>query len=152
VENIRLINCKIADGGIYPKTWSHARIVENARELKKIYEQFGDAEELNKLYEQFPEMAQVAQLTAAGAAKAFKEKVSGAKSDRTQLKKAIAALAKGDALIVTRLDRLARSTRDLLNILAAITDKGAGFKSLVMNGPTPQPRTAGSWLRAGRLG
>jgi DNA invertase Pin-like site-specific DNA recombinase len=74
--------------------------------------------------------AQVAQLRAAGAAKVFKEKVSGAKSDRTQLKKAIAALTEGDTLIVTRLDRLARSTRDLLNILANIADKGAGFKSL----------------------
>jgi DNA invertase Pin-like site-specific DNA recombinase len=84
--------------------------------------------------------AQVAQLRAAGA----EEKVSGAKSDRTQLKKAIAALAEDDALIITRLDRLARSTRDLLNILAMIADKGAGF--LVMNGPTPQPRTAGSCL------
>jgi DNA invertase Pin-like site-specific DNA recombinase len=40
------------------------------------------------------------------------------------------ALAEGDTLIVTRLDRLARSTRDLLNILATIADKGAGFKSL----------------------
>src|SRR5215468_8365553 len=74
--------------------------------------------------------AQVAQLRAAGAAKVFKEKVSGAKSDRTQLKKAIAALAEGDALIITRLDRLARSTRDLLNTIAMIADKGAGFKSL----------------------
>jgi DNA invertase Pin-like site-specific DNA recombinase len=33
-------------------------------------------------------------------------------------------------LLVTRLDRLARSTRDLLNVLATISDKGAGFKSL----------------------
>jgi DNA invertase Pin-like site-specific DNA recombinase len=39
-------------------------------------------------------------------------------------------LAKGDVLMVTRLDRLARSTRDLLNTLAAITAKGAGFRSL----------------------
>jgi DNA invertase Pin-like site-specific DNA recombinase len=66
----------------------------------------------------------------AGAVKVFKGKISGAKSDRTQLRKAIGALAKGDALIVTRLDRLAGSTRDLLNILATITDKRAGFKSL----------------------
>ena len=36
----------------------------------------------------------------------------------------------GDVLLVTRLDRLARSTRDLLNVLAAIADKGAGFRSL----------------------
>ena len=44
--------------------------------------------------------------------------------------KAIAALSQGDMLLVTRLDRLARSTRDLLNVLAAISEKGAGFKSL----------------------
>jgi DNA invertase Pin-like site-specific DNA recombinase len=74
--------------------------------------------------------AEVAQLRAAGAAKVFKEKASGAKNDRTQLKNAIAALAESDTLIVTRLDRLARSTRDLLNILGNIADKGAEFKSL----------------------
>ena len=39
-------------------------------------------------------------------------------------------LAKGDVLVVTRLDRLARSTRDLLNLLGTIAEKGAGFKSL----------------------
>jgi DNA invertase Pin-like site-specific DNA recombinase len=84
--------------------------------------------------------AQIGRLAAAGATKIFKEKVSGAKSDRTQLKKAIAALTEGDTLIVTRLDRLARSTRDLLNILAMIADKGARDSNrLVMNGPTPQP-------------
>jgi DNA invertase Pin-like site-specific DNA recombinase len=42
----------------------------------------------------------------------------------------MAILAKGDLLIVTRLDRLARSTRDLLNTLAAVAEVGAGFKSL----------------------
>ena len=42
----------------------------------------------------------------------------------------MAVLAKGDVLIVTRLDRLARSTRDLLNLLGTIAEKGAGFKSL----------------------
>src|SRR5262249_33399768 len=46
------------------------------------------------------------------------------------LAKAIDALGAGDVLLVTRLDRLARSTRDLLNVLATVTDKGAGFKSL----------------------
>jgi DNA invertase Pin-like site-specific DNA recombinase len=49
---------------------------------------------------------------------------------RGQLRKAIVALTEGDTLIVTRLDQLARSTRDLLNILATIADNGAGFKSL----------------------
>jgi DNA invertase Pin-like site-specific DNA recombinase len=43
---------------------------------------------------------------------------------------AIEALSAGDVLLVTRLDRLARSTRDLLNVLATVADKGAGFKSL----------------------
>jgi DNA invertase Pin-like site-specific DNA recombinase len=46
------------------------------------------------------------------------------------LRRALDHLDKGDVLMVTRLDRLARSTRDLLNTLAAITGKGAGFRSL----------------------
>jgi DNA invertase Pin-like site-specific DNA recombinase len=46
------------------------------------------------------------------------------------LAKALGTVAEGDVLLVTRLDRLARSTRDLLNILAAIAEKGAGFCSL----------------------
>ena len=73
--------------------------------------------------------AQVAALSAAGASKVFREVASGAKTERAQLRKAIAVLKAGDVLIVTRLDRLARSTRDLLNTLAAITDKKAGFRS-----------------------
>ena len=53
------------------------------------------------------------------------------KTNRRQLQLAIDALAAGDVLLVTRLDRLARSTRDLLNVLATISEKGAaGFKSL----------------------
>ena len=55
---------------------------------------------------------------------------SGAKSDRVALAKVIAALDTGDVLVVTRLDRLARSTRDLLNTLDAIARKGAAFRSL----------------------
>ena len=74
--------------------------------------------------------AQVAELSAAGAAKVYREKVSGALSSRVQLSRALAALREGDVLVVTRLDRLARSTRDLLNTLAVIAEKGAGFRSL----------------------
>jgi DNA invertase Pin-like site-specific DNA recombinase len=74
--------------------------------------------------------AQVAALNAAGAGKVFREVASGAKTDRSQLSRAIGALGAGDVLMVTRLDRLARSTRDLLNTLAAITDRKAGFRSL----------------------
>jgi DNA invertase Pin-like site-specific DNA recombinase len=74
--------------------------------------------------------AQRSTLKTAGAEKVFAEKVSGAKADRKELAKAIEALGAGDILLVTRLDRLTRSTRDLLNVLATISDKGAGFKSL----------------------
>ena len=74
--------------------------------------------------------AQVAALQDAGAAKVWRETASGAQTDWAQLRKAFAALDAGDVLLVTRLDRLARSTRDLLNTLAQITGKGAGFRSL----------------------
>jgi hypothetical protein len=74
--------------------------------------------------------AQVAALKKHGAEKVFREVASGAKTDRAQLRRVIGQLAAGDVLMVTRLDRLARSTRDLLNTLAAITDKEAGFRSL----------------------
>jgi DNA invertase Pin-like site-specific DNA recombinase len=74
--------------------------------------------------------AQQAALKAAGAEKVFAEKISGAVTDRRQLAKAIAALAAGDVLLVTRLDRLARSARDLLNILDSVAKAGAGFRSL----------------------
>ena len=74
--------------------------------------------------------AQVAELKAAGCDKVFRETASGAKTDRAQLRKAITSLGSGDVLVVTRLDRLARSTRDLLNTLDAIAKAGAGFRSL----------------------
>jgi DNA invertase Pin-like site-specific DNA recombinase len=74
--------------------------------------------------------AQVRQLTKAGCKKVFREVASGAKTDRAQLRRLLDVLDAGDVLTVTRLDRLARSTRDLLNTLAAITAKKAGFKSI----------------------
>jgi DNA invertase Pin-like site-specific DNA recombinase len=74
--------------------------------------------------------AQIAELKAADCGKIFKETASGANTERAQLRKAIASLGSGDILMVTRLDRLARSTRDLLNTLDAIAKAGAGFKSL----------------------
>ncbi|HVC60729.1 MAG TPA: recombinase family protein [Acetobacteraceae bacterium] len=74
--------------------------------------------------------AEVVQLRTAGCSQVFREMASGAKSDRRALRRALDQLAAGDVLIVTRLDRLARSTRDLLNTLSAITDRKAGFRSL----------------------
>ena len=55
---------------------------------------------------------------------------SGAKTDRAQLRRLLDQLDARDVLMVTRLDRLARSTRDLLNTLATITGRKAGFHSL----------------------
>ncbi len=75
--------------------------------------------------------AQTGQLTKAGCRKVFRDvQVSGAKTDRAQLRRLLDQLEADDVLMVTRLDRLARSTRDLLNILATITGKRADFKSL----------------------
>jgi DNA invertase Pin-like site-specific DNA recombinase len=74
--------------------------------------------------------AQVRQLTKAGCKKVFREVASGAKSDRVQLRRLLGQLEAWDVLMVTRLDRLARSTRDLLNTLGTIADRKAGFRSL----------------------
>lgn len=75
--------------------------------------------------------AQEAALRSAGAAKVFSETASGATAEnRKALGKALKALKPGDVLLITRLDRLARSTRDLLNTLDTISKTGAGFKSL----------------------
>jgi DNA invertase Pin-like site-specific DNA recombinase len=74
--------------------------------------------------------AQLASLKAAGAERVFSEKISGAVTNRKALSKATASLGPGDILLVTRLDRLARSTTDLLNILDAVSKAGAKFRSL----------------------
>ena len=74
--------------------------------------------------------AQVKELHSAGAERVFKEKISGATRDRHQLTRVLERLDRGDLLLVTRLDRLARSTRDLLNVLAVLAEKKVGFRSL----------------------
>ena len=74
--------------------------------------------------------AQLAELNTAGCKKIFKEKLSGKNRDRSELNRMLKVLGEGDVLIVTRLDRLARSTRDLLNLIKQIADAGATFKSL----------------------
>jgi DNA invertase Pin-like site-specific DNA recombinase len=86
--------------------------------------------------------AQQSALTAAGAERVFAEKVSGAVTNRKALGRALAALGAGDVLLVTRLDRLARSTRDLQNVLDAIAKAGAGFRSLADAWADTQPHTA----------
>jgi DNA invertase Pin-like site-specific DNA recombinase len=74
--------------------------------------------------------AQREALTAAGAERIFQEKVSGAAIDRRELGRLVASLQPGDTLLVTRLDRLARSTLELLRVLERVSEAGAGFRSL----------------------
>lgn len=73
---------------------------------------------------------QRAELTAAGCLRIFSENISGANKDRPELGKMLDHLRPGDVVTVTRLDRLARSTIDLLHIGERIADAGAGLKSL----------------------
>lgn len=73
---------------------------------------------------------QKAALEAAGAAKLFCEKVSGAKANRPELGRMMGMLRSGDTVVVTKLDRLGRSTRDLLDLIDRIGKAGAFFKSL----------------------
>jgi DNA invertase Pin-like site-specific DNA recombinase len=76
-------------------------------------------------------VAQVEQLKSAGATRVFKENVSGARSDnRPELRKLLSALKPGDVFLVTAIDRAARNTRDLLNILDEVAKVGAKFKAL----------------------
>ena len=88
--------------------------------------------------------SQAAELKAAGCERVVQETASGAKTDRQALIKLIASIKKGDVLVVTRLDRLARSTIDLLNILKSVSDKGGLFLSLA-------ERWADTTTPAGRL-
>jgi DNA invertase Pin-like site-specific DNA recombinase len=74
--------------------------------------------------------AQLEQLTADGCSKVYREKASGAQADRRELQRLLKALAPGDVVTVTRIDRLARSTFDLFAIVKRITDAGAQFRSL----------------------
>jgi DNA invertase Pin-like site-specific DNA recombinase len=73
---------------------------------------------------------QLEQLKAAGAERIFQEKISGARADRPQLRRLMAWLKPGDVVLVTKLDRLGRSTRELLDLIDAIGKAGAAFRSL----------------------
>ncbi|MGE4337210.1 MAG: recombinase family protein [Pigmentiphaga sp.] len=74
--------------------------------------------------------AQLEQLTAAGCSRIFREKASGARADRRELNRLLAGLQEGDQVVVTRIDRLARSTFDLFGIVRRIVDAKAQFRSL----------------------
>ncbi len=74
--------------------------------------------------------AQLEQLRASGCRKVYREKASGERADRRQLQRLLKTVAQGDTVIVTRIDRLARSTFDLFAIIQRIVDSGAHFRSL----------------------
>ena len=76
--------------------------------------------------------AQQRELTAAGCTKVFAEQISSV-AQRGQLEAAIEFIREGDVLVVTKLDRLVRSMRDLLDIVARIEGKGASLRILAMN-------------------
>ena len=73
---------------------------------------------------------QIEALKAAGATTIYREKVSGVRADRPQLAKLMLALQAGDVVVVTKLDRLGRSTRELLDLIEQIGAAGAAFRSL----------------------
>src|SRR5215472_281062 len=73
---------------------------------------------------------QLEALKAAGAETIYREKISGVRADRPQLAKLMVALKAGDIVVVTKLDRLGRSTRELLDLIDRIGKAGASFRSL----------------------
>jgi DNA invertase Pin-like site-specific DNA recombinase len=95
--------------------------------------------------------AQVEALEAAGATKIYREKISGVRADRPQLAKLMAGLKPGDVVLVCKLDRLGRSTRELLDLIERIGKAGATFRSLgdpLWDTSSPQGRLLSTLLAA----
>ena len=78
-------------------------------------------------------------LSAAGAEKVFADKISGSRRARPELDRMLEQLRDGDVVAVTKYDRLARSLKDLLEIVEAIRERGAGFRSLAEDIDTTTP-------------
>ncbi len=83
--------------------------------------------------------AQLDALKEAGAGRVFSETISGATVKRPELQRMLDQLRDGDVVVVTKYDRLARSLRDLLDIVEAIKERGAGFRSLAEDIDTTTP-------------
>jgi DNA invertase Pin-like site-specific DNA recombinase len=94
---------------------------------------------------------QITALKMAGATTIYQEKVSGVRSDRPQLARLMMDLGPGDVVVVTKLDRLGRSTRELLNLIESISKVGASFRSLgdpLWDTSNPQGRLLSTLLAA----
>jgi DNA invertase Pin-like site-specific DNA recombinase len=83
--------------------------------------------------------AQLDALNGAGAGRIFADRISGSKRQRPELDRMLDQLRDGDVVMVTKYDRLARSLRDLLDIVQAIRNRGAGFRSLAEDIDTTTP-------------
>ncbi|SEN79773.1 Site-specific DNA recombinase [Roseovarius tolerans] len=83
--------------------------------------------------------AQTDALKVAGAERIFSDKISGSIRKRPELDKLLDQLRPGDVIVVTKYDRLARSLRDLLDLVKTIKDRGAGFRSLAEDIDTTTP-------------
>ena len=82
---------------------------------------------------------QLEALRAAGVVRIYQEKISGAKRDRPQLDAMLDYVRQGDVVVATKLDRIARSTADLLEIVGVLEKKGVAFRVLNMNLDTSTP-------------
>ncbi|NEJ74926.1 recombinase family protein [Rhizobium phaseoli] len=83
--------------------------------------------------------AQLRDLQAAGCTKIFQEQLSSVANERPQLERALEFVREGDVLVVTKLDRLARSVADLVAITATLRNKGVELRILTMNLDTSTP-------------
>jgi len=83
--------------------------------------------------------AQLRDLKAVGCTKVFSEELSSVAARRPQLEALLDWIREGDTLVVTKLDRLARSVPDLVAIMAALNGKGASLRILTMNLDTDTP-------------
>lgn len=83
--------------------------------------------------------AQIDALERAGAGRVYSDRITGAARARPQLDILIDQLREGDVVVVAKYDRLARSLRDLLDIVETIRARGAGFRSLAEDIDTTTP-------------
>ena len=83
--------------------------------------------------------SQIDALRQAGAKRIFKEKISGATKERPELTRLLDQLRDDDVVVVTKYDRLARSLRDLIDVVETIQNRGADFRSLAESIDTTNP-------------